>query len=89
MSIQRYAVRKDALIREEQEFPPAFPHGYLDFVVTYADARAWVTAEREAALREALACIKAQKVKWSIDYDTALDDASKAIERLIDGGSDD
>ena len=52
MSVQQYIVRKDALIRESEEFPPAFPQGYAEFVVLYADHTRIVA---EAVEREKLA----------------------------------
>ena len=38
MTLQRYIVRKDALIPENEESPPAFPEGYAEYVVLAADA---------------------------------------------------
>jgi hypothetical protein len=45
--VERFAVRKDALIRESEEFPPAFPHGYLTFVVLEAAHVAAVAAAEQ------------------------------------------
>jgi hypothetical protein len=52
--VERFAVRKDALIRESEEFPPAFPHGYLEFVVLY-DAHVAAVAAARAEGRESVA----------------------------------
>lgn len=47
--IARYAVRKDALIRESEMFPPEFPHDYLELVVLASEAE----AHEDAAVAEA------------------------------------